>query len=317
MQASAVAGAEIIVDVAVAVVTRADGYVLLAKRPVGKPYAGYWEFPGGKIEAGESAYDGLVREIREELGIHVELAYPWITQIFAYPHATVRLHFFKVVGWAGEPHPHEEQELSWQHPAAVEVVPMLPANGPVLKALNLPPLYAISNAAELGVEIFLQRLEAALQKGLRLFQLREKMPAGALEQLALAALAMARRYGARMLVNADVELARRIGADGVQLNARQLMELSEKPDLELVGASCHDVAELDRAQVLGLDFVLLSPVLPTASHPGAETLGWEHFTALIEQLPMPVYALGGLKSSDMQTAWQHGAHGIALLRAAW
>lgn len=120
-----------------------------------------------------------------------------------------------------------------------------------------------------------------------------------------------------MLVNADIELARRIGADGVQLNARQLMELSEKPDFELVGASCHDAAELARAQKLGLDFVLLSPVLPTASHPGAETLGWENFTALIEQLPMPVYALGGLNSGDMQIAWRHGAHGIALLRAAW
>jgi 8-oxo-dGTP diphosphatase len=306
-----------IVDVAVAVITRPDGYVLLAKRPGGKPYAGYWEFPGGKIEAGESAHDGLVRELQEELGIHVEQAYPWITQIFDYPHATVRLRFYRVVAWTGEPHPHEGQELSWQHPASVVVTPMLPANGPVLKALNLPPLYAISNAAELGTEDFLLRLESALNNGLRLFQLREKLPSGELPALAAAALNIARCHGARMVLNADVELAIKLGAHGVQLNARQLMELHAKPDLELVGASCHNAEELARAKELELDFVLLSPVLPTQSHPGAETLGWEKFDALIKELPMPVYALGGLKVTDMESAWRCGAHGVALLRAAW
>lgn len=306
-----------IVDVAVAVITRPDGYVLLAKRPAGKPYAGYWEFPGGKIEAGESAHDGLVREIQEELGLHVEHAYPWITQIFDYPHAKVRLRFFRVVAWQGEPHPHEGQELSWQHPARVAVTPMLPANGPVVKALNLPPVYAISNVAEMGVAMFLQRLENVLSNGLRLFQLREKLPAAELESLAMVVLDVARRHGARMVLNADIELAKKLGAHGVQLNAKQLMGLSSKPDLELVGASCHNAGELAKAAALGLDFVLLSPVLPTQSHPGAEALGWEKFAALIEELPMPVYALGGLKANDLEVAWGRGAHGVALLRAAW
>lgn len=306
-----------IVDVAVAVITRQDGYVLLAKRPEGKPYAGYWEFPGGKIESGESAHDGLVREIQEELGIHVEQAYPWITQIFDYPHAKVRLRFFRVVAWRGEPHPHEGQELSWQHPASVAVTPMLPANGPVLKALNLPPIYAISNAKELGINDFLQSLESQLAGGLRLFQLREKLPAAELESLAMRALDIARRHSARMVLNADIELAKKLGTHGVQLNAQQLMELSDKPDLELVGASCHNAGELAKAKALALDFVLLSPVLPTQSHPGAETLGWEKFAALIEELPMPVYALGGLMANDLEVAWSRGAHGVALLRAAW
>ena len=308
---------ENLVDVAVAVITRPDGHVLLAKRPVGKPYAGYWEFPGGKIEPGESAYDGLVREIREELGLEVNQAYPWITQVFAYPHATVRLRFFKVLGWTGAAHPHEGQELSWQNPADVQVEPMLPANGPVLKALNLPPVYAISNAKELGVEGFIRSLESKLAGGLRLFQLREKLPPSELEALALYALKLATQHGARMVLNANIELAKKLGAHGVQLNASQLMALSTRPDFELVGASCHDAGELAKAKELGLDFVLLSPVLPTQSHPGAETLGWEKFSVLIEELPMPVYALGGLKAEDMETAWRHGAHGIGLLRAAW
>ena len=165
-----------IVGVPAAVLKRPDGSFLLAQRPPDKIWAGYWEFPGGKIELGETPYHALVRELREELGIEVETAYPWITRVFTYPHATVRLNFFRVTEWRGELHPHEGQQFAWQSPAALRylrangggsatVSPMLPANAPILRALELPDLYAISNAAELGVEEFLQRLERALQNG--------------------------------------------------------------------------------------------------------------------------------------------------------
>ena len=127
-----------VVDVAAAVVEHDDGRFLLAQRPLGKVYEGYWEFPGGKVEPGEPITDALNRELREELGIAVELAYPWITRVYVYPHATVRLHFYRVVRWRGEPHPHERQALSWQYQHELNVSPILPANAPVLKALSLP-----------------------------------------------------------------------------------------------------------------------------------------------------------------------------------
>ena len=128
------------VDVAVAILARADGSVLLAQRPEGKVYAGYWEFPGGKVEAGESVADALVREIDEELGVRIdrERAYPWITQVFTYPHARVRLHFYRVFAWQGELRAVEHQGLSWEQPQAIGVAPLLPANGPVLNVLSLP-----------------------------------------------------------------------------------------------------------------------------------------------------------------------------------
>lgn len=307
-----------IVDVAAAVIQKPDGEFLLAERPAGKPYAGWWEFPGGKVEPGESPRQALVRELHEELGIEVDQSSPWITRIFHYSHATVRLHFFYVTGWHGEPHGKENQRLSWQYPNAVTVHPLLPANGPILNALRLPRVYAISQAGELGEARFLERLETGLLTGIRLIQVREKnMPASALKALTSAIVERAHGYGAQVLVNGDIKLADETGADGVQLNSNQLMSLEKRPGFELVGASCHDRAELERAAELGLDFAVLSPVQPTLSHPGAPALGWEKFTQLLIGLPMPVYALGGVAAEDMSRARQCGAHGVAMLRAAW
>ena len=307
-----------IVEVAAAVLQREDGSFLLAQRPPDKIWAGYWEFPGGKIEPGETPYHALVRELREELGIAVETAWPWLTRVYAYPHATVKLHFFRVTAWSGELHPHEGQQFAWQSVEEVTVAPLLPANAPVLRALSLPTLYAISNSAELGEAEFLRRLEAALGNGLRLVQLREKnYPRAALRELALKMLPLIRQHGARLIINADIELAQQIAADGVQLTGAQLAELQQRPAVDWCAASCHGAEELRRAEQLGCDFALLSPVLATQSHPGAPHLGWENFAAIAAGSAIPVYALGGLTHKDMQAAWQHGAHGIALLRQAW
>lgn len=306
------------VEVSAAVLQRPDGSFLLAQRPPDKIWAGYWEFPGGKVEPGETPRHALVRELREELGIDVQTAFPWLTRVFTYPHATVRLNFFRVTAWSGELHPHEGQQFSWQHPAEVQVEPVLPANAPILRALELPALYAISNTAELGVELFLTRLRAKLDAGLRLVQLREKQLArDELRKLALRVVALAHARGAKVLLNGDVALAQETGADGVQLTATQLAELRERPAIDWCAASCHSAEELRRAEALGCDFALLSPVLPTQSHPGAPHLGWDNFAAIAAGASIPVYALGGLAHGDMQRAWQHGAHGIALLRQAW
>ncbi|MGC2458635.1 MAG: Nudix family hydrolase [Gallionellaceae bacterium] len=307
-----------LVEVAAAVLQKPDGTFLLAQRPADKIWAGYWEFPGGKVEPGETPYHALVRELSEELGITVETAYPWVTRVFAYPHATVRLNFFRVIAWSGELHPHEGQEFAWQRVPDVSVAPMLPANAPILHALSLPPLYAISNVAELGEAEFLRRLEAALHKGLRLVQLREKhLARTALRELGLRVVALAHAHGARVLLSGDAVLALEIGADGVQLTATQLANFRERPAVEWCAASCHNTAELRRAEELGCDFALLSPVLPTKTHPGAPHLGWDNFATIASGASIPVYALGGLRLEDMETAWRHGAHGVALLRQAW
>ncbi|MCX7159510.1 MAG: bifunctional MutT family pyrophosphohydrolase/thiamine phosphate synthase [Proteobacteria bacterium] len=279
-----------IVEVVAAVILRADGAFLLAKRPPGKVYAGWWEFPGGKVEAGEPPAQALARELHEELGIEVRASWPWITRVFTYPHATVRLNFYRVTDWAGEPQPKEGQSLSWQRLDEPLLEPMLPANAPIIASLGLPTEYAISAAHSMGEQAFMRRLEERLERGLKLVQVREHdLSRDALSALAKRTARLARRYGARVLV----------------------------PQGLLVGASCHASDELARAMELGLDFVVLGPVQPTGSHPGAATLGWDGFAALARGATLPVYALGGLVRSDMEPAWRAGAHGIAMISGAW
>ena len=305
------------IHVAAAVIIRPDGRFLLASRPADKPYPGYWEFPGGKIEAGETAHQALIRELDEELGIHVTRATPWLTRQFDYPKLRVVLSFFRVTAWQGEPHPREGQTFSWQSADDITVAPLLPANTPIIHALTLPPILGITQAGD-DITSFLVKLDHALAQGLKLIQVREKQLTGStLSEFAQAVVNRAHADHARVIINADAALAQQIQADGVQLTAAQLAAIGTRPDLALVGASCHNAAELDLAEQLGCDYALLSPVLPTASHPGAPTLGWEQFASFASNRSIPIYALGGLNAADLELAQQHGAHGIALLRGAW
>ncbi|MBP9218310.1 MAG: Nudix family hydrolase [Sterolibacterium sp.] len=308
-------------DVAAAVLLREDGSFLLGRRPAGTFYAGYWEFPGGKVEAGETPYAALVRELDEELGIRVTdeaPAAPWLVREHVYEHAHVRLHFFRIRHWQGEVRDLQHDALSWQSPAAVDVRPLLPANAPVLAALRLPEVYAITQAGVLGMARQLVLLERALARGVRLIQLREPvLTAEERLEFALSAVQICHQYGARLLVNDDAELARRCAADGLHLPARRLQALDQRPDFPLLAASCHDAEELAQAARLGVDFAVLGPVQATVSHPGQAGLGWAQCAALLHHSSLPVYALGGLSPADLPQAWQVGAHGIAAIRAIW
>ncbi|MRD72420.1 NUDIX domain-containing protein [Rhodocyclus tenuis] len=344
---SAAAGAAVppVVEVAAAVILEnlasAPGgqRFMLAQRPAGKVFAGYWEFPGGKVEAGETARQALDRELNEELGISVTAATPWLCREFVYPHATVRLHFFRVTAWAGEIRPIEHSGFAWLTPGEPSPVsPILPANGPILRALELPTRCFITHAEANGADAELARLARALaayaipltpltppadspaaaspNERRLLIQVRDKsLPAAERQRFAAAVVALARRYAhVIVLVNDDVELARTVAADGVHLPAARLAQSEARPDLAWVGASCHNAEELARAATLGCDFVMLGPVLPTPSHPEQGGIGWEGFARLAATSALPVFALGGMRPELAATATAHGAHGIALLR---
>jgi 8-oxo-dGTP diphosphatase len=299
-----------VVEVAAAVIERPDGSFLLAQRPPGKVYAGWWEFPGGKVEAGESAERALARELHEELGIDVRCAYPWITRVHVYEHATVMLRFFRVTEWSGQPHAKEGQAFLWQRMDEPMASPMLPANAPVLAALALPLEYAITDASALGTAEQIARVEARLRQGLRLVQVRDK-DNWERARLIYTVTRMAREHGAKVLVNGGPAV------DGVHYSAGQLMGLRERPQVGLTTASCHTAQEVGHAMAVGMDFVVLGPVKPTASHPGAGTLGWEGFRRIADGASIPVYALGGLRPADLHDARRAGAHGLAMIRGSW
>jgi 8-oxo-dGTP diphosphatase len=306
------------VDVAAGVILREDGRFLLGQRAPNTFYPGYWEFPGGKVEAFETPAQALVRELDEELGIEVTKLRPWLVREHAYEHAHVRLHFFEVAAWRGEVNDRVHSALAWEAADSPTVGPMLPANGPILKALRLPRCMGITNAGRTGVDASLARLDAALERGLRLIQVREPdLPVDVAHAFAAEVVRRARRRGARVVINSDQVLARATGADGVHLRSAALADLALRPDFEWVGASCHTRAELEHAAALGLDYAVLGAVRATPTHPDRAGLGWDMFADLVRGLPLPVFALGGVGPDDMDTARMAGAHGIAAIRGAW
>jgi 8-oxo-dGTP diphosphatase len=296
-----------VIEVAAGVLQRPDGAFLLAQRPAGKVYAGYWEFPGGKIEPGEPAAAALARELHEELGVDIGEAYPWLTRVFTYPHGTVRLQFFRVLSWKNEPHPREDQAISWQSAGTPLQAPMLPANAPVLAALALPVEYGISSTKEYGIDGMLALLERRLQQGLKLLQIREpKLDESERKMFTEKAIGLAHRHGCKVLTKVPFP-----GADGVHYTATQLMSLDRRSE-GMVAASCHTRKELEHAMRLGLDFAVLGPVKDKSP-----ALGWEKLRELTAFSSIPIYAIGGVTRADLREAWRAGAHGVAMIRGAW
>ena len=308
------------IEVAAGVLRDADGRVLVAQRALNAHQGGLWEFPGGKREPGESRRRALERELAEELGIQVTRARPLMRLAHDYGDRRVVLDTWLVEGWRGEPHGREGQSLRWVTQAELARLPMPAADRPILQALSLPPLLAISPPDPADERQLLAGLARTLARGIRLIQLR--LPGLApvrRRRLARICAQRCRAAGARLLLNASPAEARAVGAQGVQLSSRRLAALRHAGVLDglLVGASCHNAAELRRALALGADFALLSPVLPTASHPHARPLGWKGFANLVDELPLPVYALGGLDATRLDEAWAHGAQGVAGIRGLW
>lgn len=346
-----------LVDVAVGVVMRADGCVLLGQRLSGKAYCGWWEFPGGKFEAGEDAAQALARELQEEIGIRVIESLPWVVREHVYGHAHVRLHFRRVLRWEGEPHSAEGQALAWQPASAIGVGPLLPASLAPIQWLGLPGCYALSHASGLGTAAWLARLDAWIAAAGRsggqpfspgMLLLREPgMDEAAFALLFEEVLARLRGTGIRLLISSrhPSAFARRAGAEtggGIHLTGADMRAVAQAAPVAAAGAaasplpasglaraedwrapypwlavSCHSAADLQLAGRIGADFAVCGPVSATPSHPEATGSGWAGFAAMIADTPIPVYALGGLGPASLAEALAAGAQGIAMQRAVW
>ena len=306
------------IEVVAGVIERQDGHFLLASRPEGKPYAGYWEFPGGKIEQGEVAHKALARELYEELGIHDLVAYPWIHRKFSYPHANVNIHFYRIRSWSGTPSSLEGQNFCWCSPGNPPPEPMLPANYPVLSALALPSYYALTHFNDPADPLSINSFISALEKGVRLILMREPWINEA-ERIKLAKILkpLVLEKNASLLIHGTEGLAHAAGVDGIHFNSYELMRLDARPNFSICAASVHNADEISKAVELGLDFIMLSPVLRTKSHPEKEPIGWGSFASLVSECPIPVFALGGLAPGDLYAAMKAGSHGVAMQRAIW
>ncbi len=305
------------IHVAVAVVRDGAGRVLVARRPDRAHQGGRWEFPGGKVEPGEGVREALVRELREEVGLEARALAPLIRVSHGYPERRVILHCYRVDGFTGRATGREGQPLDWVAGDALGELSMPAANRPILAALALPDRLLVTGDFDGDGERLAAGIERALGNGIRLVQLRLARGIDA-EWAAGIAVPRVQAAGGRILFNGDPDTARRLGFDGVHLDGARLAARETRPEgLAWVSAACHDRGELERAARLGVDFALVSPVAPTASHPGARPLGWDGFAALAEAAAMPVYALGGLGGADVDTAVAAGGQGVAAIRGFW
>ncbi|HKQ30865.1 MAG TPA: Nudix family hydrolase, partial [Burkholderiales bacterium] len=296
------------------------GRVFVTRRAATAHQGGKWEFPGGKLHAGESILTALHRELNEEIGITVQYARPLMQVRHAYTDKHVFLDVWKVVTYTGTPHGREGQEARWVSRDELLQLDLPQADRPIQRRLWLPALYAISDCTGYGHDTFLRQLERALAGGLRLLQLREpNMREADYRVLGREIVGLCHARGAKVMLNADASLVAACGADGVHLNSRRLRECRERPLPEpyFVSASCHDVAELEQARDIGADFVVLGPVTPTMSHPSMTPLGWDGFEALCRTASLAVYALGGMRAPDTARACAAGAQGVAMLSGIW
>ena len=302
-------------QVAVGVVKNTAGQVLIALRDKSLDQGGLWEFPGGKVEAAESVEEALRRELKEELGITVQTATPLITVNHHYPHLAVRLCVFMVEGFDGIAKGRQGQPLRWVDPDALAQYAFPAANLPIMTAARLPPYYAILDDG--NPAMLLEILESFLNKGIKLIQARLKTLVKAeVESFLYQAYPLCAAHKAWLLLNSGVKHSEDFAADGIHLTSADLMACSQRPTGKLwVAASCHNREELIHAQTIGVDFVVLAPVLPTLTHPDAQALGWDGFAGLAAQVNTPVYALGGLLKADLEMAQAAGGQGIAGIRA--
>ncbi|WP_290649438.1 Nudix family hydrolase [Aquisalimonas sp.] len=308
------------IHVAVGVIRKPDGRVLITRRAGQTHQGGRWEFPGGKVEPEETACAALARELYEELGIRPLELRPLLRVPWRYPEKDVLLDVWEVRRFSGAPQGREGQPLRWVPPAELPHYRFPDANAAIVTAATLPETYLITPDTDAeGVATFLEHLRSRIAAGIRLVQLRVPgLGATARHRLAGAAAESAREYGACLLVNGDVDLARNLGL-GVHLRAAQLTECPQRPLPvgRCVAASCHDRAELEQAVALGVDFAVLGPVQPTASHPGRAAMGAQAFAECIADVPIPVYALGGLGVEDIPAMRESRAQGIAAIRGLW
>lgn len=310
--------------VVVAVIKDEQQRVLLAKRPAHLHQGGLWEFPGGKREADETVRQALCREINEELGIDVVTARPLIKIRHAYADRDadrdVLLDVWDVTQYHGKAHGRENQQTRWVEIENLSEYTFPEANLSILKAVSLSPLYLITPSRIESKTQFLQKLEQVLQAGIRQLQFRLKDEnSNRWRELFEESRNLCRKYNAILLANTTLEKFSSLQCDGLHLTSEELMAQDSRPvsDDVLLAASCHSGRELEQAHRIGADFAVLSPVLDTPSHPGAKTLGWDRFSSLVDDVNMPVYALGGMHAGLMPDACHYGAQGVAVITAVW
>ncbi|OQW75664.1 MAG: DNA mismatch repair protein MutT [Proteobacteria bacterium ST_bin11] len=296
--------------VAAGVIRDGDGRILITQRAKHAHQGGLWEFPGGKLEAGETVQQALARELAEEVGIQLETAAPLIKINHDYGDRQVLLDVWNVTAFAGQAKACEGQAMRWVSVEQLGEFNFPAANIPIIAAAQLPHFYAILEGRT--ADQILENCKRILANDIKLLQFRGKsLPLADLQTAFEQVSVLCQQHQVKLLVNADLPIDT-ASAQGLHLSSKALLACAARPTgYRWVAASCHNLTELKHAEALGLDFAVLAPIQPTASHPDAVPLGWQAMIELLEAVNLPVFALGGLSRHDLDKALAAGAQGIA------
>ncbi len=308
-----------IIDVALAVIKDEQGRYLVAQRPAATDHAGYWEFPGGKREAGESRLQALSRECSEELGIKVQHARPLFRWVYAYGDRHVRLDAWLISGYSGEAHGAEGQQVRWLSLGEFSDYRFLEANKVLMKVLALPEYYVITPEIKL-TEGFYSQLDNLFLQNVSLLQFRAKnLSLAEYKTHASKLIRYSANHDVTLMLNAEPAWCVALDNVGLHLTSQRLMQLGQRPitDNQWLSASCHNAEQLRQAERIACDFVVLSPVLSTQSHAYSTALGWQALERLVFNTNIPVYALGGMTKAHLDQAQQLGCQGIAGISMFW
>lgn len=294
--------------------------VLISKRLNNQHLAGYWEFPGGKVESNENVKTALKRELFEELGIIVSKAETFTSVSHDYSNKKVLLDVWKVTDWSGIPESRENQEFCWASICELNNYKFPDANKYIIQSISLAPMYVISKESYENYSHLYSVTEDCFIAGLKLFQLRLNVDDNkSIQKIVKTLSGVANKYNSKIILNGSATDIEKYPVDGIHLNTNELMRHENRPISEeyILGASCHNKEELFKAAEIKVNYAFLSPVQFTASHPEALAIGWERFKSLINEINFPVYALGGMMPADLETAKTYGAFGIAMLGSVW
>ncbi len=306
--------------VVAATIVNQQNQVLVTRRAKEVHQGGKWEFPGGKVERGEAPIEALKRELAEELGIGILKCEPLIKTHYHYPEHRVLLEVWQVSRFQGVPKGREGQPLRWVTIGELQGVDLPEANLPVLTALKLPNTYLITPEPGDDWPLFLSLLTRVIRGRRCLIRFRAKsLTPETYFQRASCVVKLCHKEGAYVLIDGRPEWVERLSADGLHMHSVSLMATPRRPIPPnlLLGVSCHDTDEIEKANEIAADFAVISPVKVTQSHSGTSGMGWAAFARLCDRARMPTYALGGMHPEDLHEARSCGGQGIAAIRSLW
>ena len=297
-----------------------EDMVLISRRKRRDGLGGEWELPGGRKESGETNFDTLRRELKEEIGISGLSARPLINVTKKIEDGFLRLDVFEVLNWSGSPEGREGQETKWISKDAIFGYSFPAFNTSINTAITLPTLVFVTPPLLNGVDEYIERILRIAKSGVKLIQLRPHIADNKkIEKIAVRLDAQLRTMGVILMLNGKVSHFNSSLFRGLHLSRSEASKFAERPisKSHLLSTSCHDVAELDHALSIGVDFVYLSPIKRTKTHPDRSPLGWGGIQDMVERSSVPVFALGGLSHLDVVSARQIGCQGIAVQSSLW